>query len=82
MKPLLNIARADEEMREKAEEVIQDFLLNTGMKNKRNNEKRMNIFSLFEYCSGTDLVIDWGTWIQKLIKWLSTFFSLFLLRRR
>lgn len=48
MKPLLNIARADEEMREKAEEVIQDFLLNTGMKNKRNNEKRMNIFSLFE----------------------------------
>lgn len=82
MKPLLNIARADEETREKAEEVIQDFLLNTGMKNKRNNEKRMNIFSLFEYCSGTDLVIDWGTWIQKLIKSVSTFFSLFLLRRR
>ena len=48
MKPLLNIARADEEMREKAEEVIQDFLLNTRMKNKRNNEKRMNVFSLIE----------------------------------
>ena len=48
MKPLLNIARADEEMREKAEEVIQDFLLNTRMKNKRNNEKRMNVFSLID----------------------------------